>query len=49
MPHDSEDVLQWPDGSWCFRYELYYMSHVGDDYTVLPYGSVDYDKFFEGI
>ena len=36
---ESDDVLVWADGSWCYRYELHEMSHMSDDYTTLPSGA----------
>lgn len=44
---DLEDVCLWPDETWCYRYELYEMNHMGDDYEVLPYDSNKYNKFFK--
>lgn len=26
-------VLYWPNGTWCYRWELEQMSHMSDDYT----------------
>lgn len=36
---NTDDILEWPDGTWCFRYELSEMSHMSDDYTTIPVGS----------
>ena len=44
---DLEDLILWPDGTWCYRYELYEMNHMGDDYEVLSYDSDEYNKFFK--
>lgn len=44
---DLEDVCLWPDDTWCYRYELYEMNHMGDDYEVLSYDSAEYNKFFK--
>ena len=44
---DLEDLILWPDDTWCYRYELYEMNHMGDDYEVLSYDSDEYNKFFK--
>jgi len=35
----SEDIMRWPDGTWCYRYELDEMSHMSDDYEIIPFGT----------
>jgi hypothetical protein len=40
-----QDILVWPDGSWCFRDELIEMAHRGDDYSVIPLDSPEWEKF----
>lgn len=47
--NDSEDVLRWPDGTWCYRYELPEMSHMSDDFEVLPFGSMQAADFLASI
>lgn len=42
-----EDVMVWPDGSWCCRYELPEMGHKSDDYVTLRHGSPEWEAFFE--
>ena len=32
---DPDDVMVWPDGTWCYRTELGSMTHMSDDYYVL--------------
>ena len=44
---DLEDVLVWSDGTWCYRYELWEMTHMSDDFSVLYFGTDEYWKFFE--
>ena len=44
---DLEDLILWPDDTWCYRYELYEMNHPCDDYEVLSYDSDEYNKFFK--
>lgn len=34
---DSEDLIVWPCGTQCFRYELHEMTHKSDDYEVVPF------------
>lgn len=36
---NPDDVIVWPCGTWCYRYELAEFSHKSDDYEVLPDGS----------
>ena len=34
---NGEDILLWPNGSWCYRYELEdNFGHLSDDYVVIP-------------
>lgn len=35
----QEDILEWPDGTWCFRYELHEMAHKSDDYITHAEGT----------
>ena len=44
---DLEDLILWSDNTGCYRYELYEMNHMGDDYEVLSYDSDEYNKFFK--
>lgn len=30
-----EDILVWPNGDWCYRYQHAEMSHLSDDYDIL--------------
>lgn len=45
MIQDNEDVLVWPDETWCYRYELSEMNHMSDDYMVLPFDSGEWILF----
>jgi len=40
---DIEDIILWPDGVWCYRYELEEMSHKSDDYETLHYGTKEHE------
>ena len=42
-----EDVMVWPDGSWCCRYELPEMGFKGDDYVVLRACTAEWVAHFE--
>lgn len=50
---DIEDILLWPDAddmtgpTWCFRHELSQMTHMSDDFEVLPFDSPRYQRFLE--
>ena len=46
---DKEDVILWPDGTWCYRHELVEYGHMSDDYTVLEYGTVRWDSFLREV
>lgn len=37
--HDPEDVIKWPDDTWCYRSELPEFGHKSDDYEVLYWGT----------
>lgn len=47
---DIEDVIVWGDSdvhpTWCYRYELDQYSHMSDDYSVVSFGTKEYDEFF---
>ncbi len=45
--NSSEDVLVWPDGSWCYRYEREEMYFKSDDYFVIREGSEAYEGFIK--
>lgn len=42
-----DDLFIWPDGTYCHRYELNQYSHMSDDYSVVFFGTREYDEFFE--
>lgn len=39
---DFEDVILWPCGSTCYRYELGEYMHKSDDYDILHVGTPEY-------
>jgi len=41
----QDDILEWPDGTWCYRHELSDMQWMSDDYTTIPVGSERWDDF----
>jgi len=41
---DFEDIFLWSDGTWCYRYEFEQMNHMSDDYTVLYFGTHEYEN-----
>jgi len=45
IPEDA--VHLWPDGTWCWHYELGEYVHMSDDYKVLLPDSSEYEEFFE--
>jgi hypothetical protein len=43
---DIEDIILWPDTSWCYRYELSeFSSGKSDDYSVIYVGTSAYNQF----
>ena len=48
---DDEDVILWPDGYWCFRFELEEHSHRSSNYKVYfknnPNHEQKYKKYVE--
>lgn len=43
---DIEDIIIWPDNSWCYRYELSeFSSGKSDDYSVIYFGTDTYNQF----
>ena len=40
--YDFEDIILWPCGSTCYRYELEEYSHKSDDYAILRVGTPEY-------
>lgn len=41
----QDDILLWPDETWCYRYELPEMGFKSDDYETLRVGTKRYDEF----
>jgi len=44
---DIEDIYLWPDGTWCYRYELEEMLHMSDDYRVYYFDTKAYNELLE--
>lgn len=42
-PANPEDILRWPDGTTCYRYELQFFQHLSDDYEVIPLESPEHE------
>jgi len=42
-PISPEDVILWPDGTWCLRADLAGYSYMSDDYLVIAFGSPEWD------
>lgn len=45
----TDDLIIWPDATWCFRYELGEYSHKSDDYYTIPFASVEYYRFLKAL
>lgn len=46
---DGEDLIVWPDDTWCYGYELHEMTHMGDDYERIPFGATRWTSEFERL
>ena len=44
---EVEDIILWPDGTWCYRHELTEYGHMSDDYVVLEYGTTSWSNFLK--
>lgn len=44
LKHCSEDLILWPDGTRCLREQLWEMTHMSDDYEIIPWGSARWDE-----
>lgn len=44
---DMEDVITWPDGTWCYRHELVEYGYMSDDYIVLKYETKEWSRFLK--
>lgn len=40
----GEDIVLWPDGTWCYFEDLEEMSFMSDDYKIIPYLSEEWSK-----
>lgn len=45
-PPDPEDVILWPDYTWCWRHELSEMNHKSDDFQIVYAGTKEWEDFF---
>lgn len=44
VTHNLEDILVWPDGEYCFRYELAGFQHRSDDYRTVAHDSDEWHR-----
>lgn len=49
VTYDMEDLIVYPDGTSCYRYELHEMGWKSDDFVVLPFGSKEYNDHFKSM
>lgn len=45
---DREDILLWPDGTWCYRHQQSEMSQMSDDFQVVPFDTPEHDAIVDG-
>ena len=46
---DPDDIVLWPDGTTCRHSELSGMTHMSDDYEVVPVGTPRHDELSEQV
>lgn len=46
---NSEDILLWADGTWCFRHELHWMTHMSDDYQTLAFDTSAWSELIASV
>ena len=45
---NRDDIIVWPDDSWCYRHELEeFGTHKSDDYRVIKDDSAEWHDFVE--
>lgn len=44
-PISGDDILVWPDDTWCFRQFLDEYAHMSDDFRVIPVDTPEWDAF----
>ncbi len=44
---NSDDIIRWPDDTWCYRDELPGYNHKSDDYEVILYASPAWHQFLK--
>lgn len=41
----TEDLIVWPNSTWCFRFELEEYSYMSDDHYTIKFGTKEYYEF----
>lgn len=44
LAQDGEDIIRWPDGSWCYRAELGEYGWKSDDFEAVPFGTAEWER-----
>lgn len=44
---DPEDIIVWPDDTWCHRHDLQTMNHMSDDYEVISISTTEAEEFLK--
>lgn len=47
QPISNEDIMVWPDGTFCCRLELPEYGYMGDDYVTHPVGSPEWKSYMQ--
>lgn len=45
----SDDLIIWPNGTWCYRCDLHEFSFMSDDYQIIAEGSPKCKAFFDWL
>lgn len=46
---NGEEICLWADGTWCYWDQLIEYSYMSDDYTILKFGTEEYDAFMADL
>ena len=44
---EIEDIILWPDGTWCYRHGLTEYGYMSDDYFVVEYDTIRWYGFLK--
>ena len=47
QPASPDDLIVWPDGTYCFRHDLAEYTFMGDDRRTVAFGSAEWERMSE--